>query len=121
MGADLTITFGGFTSAGVKAENQDAFALWQPTSGAVRYKGIGFCVADGVSCSDHAQQASGTSVTHFLNDYYSTPDSWDVKTAAGRVLRIKPGIERTEHPPCSGLHIPGVGCAVVIVEKVGKR
>ena len=32
---------------------------------------------------------------------------------------IKPGIERTEHPPCSGLHIPGVGCAVVIVEKVG--
>ena len=86
MGADLTITFGGFTSAGVKAENQDAFALWQPTSGAVRYKGIGFCVADGVSCSDHAQQASGTSVTHFLNDYYSTPDSWDVKTAAGRVL-----------------------------------
>ncbi|MAR02046.1 MAG: serine/threonine protein kinase [Oceanospirillaceae bacterium] len=86
MSAELSITFGGYSSAGVKDENQDAFALWQPTSGAVRYKGLGFCVADGVSCSEHAQQASGTSVTHFLNDYYSTPDSWDVKTAASRVL-----------------------------------
>lgn len=86
MAAELSITFGGYTSAGVKEENQDAFALWQPTSGAVRYKGLGFCIADGVSCSENAQQASGTSVTHFLNDFYSTPDSWDVKTAAGRVL-----------------------------------
>ena len=58
MSAELSITFGGYSSAGVKDENQDAFALWQPTSGAVRYKGLGFCVADGVSCSEHAQQAS---------------------------------------------------------------
>lgn len=86
MTAQLQLTFGGYSSAGQKSENQDAFAAWQPTAGQVRYKGIGCCIADGVSCSENAQQASATSVTHFLNDYYSTPDSWDVKTAAGKVL-----------------------------------
>ena len=83
---NLEVTFGGFSSAGNKSENQDAFAAWQPSSNSARYKGIACCIADGVSCSDNAQQASTTSVTHFLNDYYSTPDSWDVKTAAGKVL-----------------------------------
>ena len=83
---ELSVSFGGFSSAGVKAENQDAFAACQPSLAQTRYKGIALCVADGVSCSRHAQQASSTSVTHFLQDYYSTPDSWDVKTAAARVL-----------------------------------
>ena len=83
---NLEVTFGGFSSAGNKPENQDAFAAWQPSTNSARYKGIACCIADGVSCSDNAQQASTTSVTHFLNDYYSTPDSWDVKTAAGKVL-----------------------------------
>jgi serine/threonine protein phosphatase PrpC len=82
----LAITFGGYSDAGKKPENQDAFAAWQPTTSIAKYKGIACCIADGVSCSENAQQASVTSVTHFLNDYYSTPDSWDVKTAAGKVL-----------------------------------
>ncbi|WP_369984027.1 protein kinase [Thalassolituus sp.] len=82
----LEITFGGYSTAGNKPENQDAFAAWQPSASSARYKGIACCIADGVSCSENAQQASVTSVTHFLNDYYSTPDSWDVKTAAGKVL-----------------------------------
>ena len=86
MSSELSVTYGGFTSAGIKTENQDAFAAYQPTLSITRYKGIAACIADGVSCSENAQQASITSVTHFLNDYYSTPDSWDVKTAAGKVL-----------------------------------
>jgi serine/threonine protein phosphatase PrpC len=86
MSNTLEIQFGGVTSAGPKAINQDAFALYQPTLSVVKYKGIGVCIADGVSSSENAQQASSTSVTHFLQDYYSTPDSWDVKTAAARVL-----------------------------------
>ena len=80
----LIVTLGGYSSAGPKDENQDAFAACITTQ--EHYKGVALCVADGVSCSEHAQQASTTSVTHFLQDYYSTPDSWDVKTAAGRVL-----------------------------------
>jgi len=86
MAATLDLTFGGHSTAGIKPENQDAFAVWQPTSSIAAYKGVGCCLADGVSCSENAQQASVTAVTHFLNDYYSTPDSWDVKTAAGKVL-----------------------------------
>jgi serine/threonine protein phosphatase PrpC/tRNA A-37 threonylcarbamoyl transferase component Bud32 len=86
MSSELMVTYGGFTSAGTKDENQDAFAAYQPTLGITKYKGIGICIADGVSCSENAQHASSTSVTHFLNDYYSTPDTWDVKTAAKHVL-----------------------------------
>ncbi len=86
MSAELAVIYGGYSTAGLKAENQDAFAAYQPTLGITRYKGIAACVADGVSCSENAQHASTTSVTTFLRDYYSTPDSWDVKTAAQRVL-----------------------------------
>jgi protein phosphatase len=86
MQSKLTVTYGGFSSAGIKDENQDAFAAYQPTLGITQYKGIGACIADGVSCSENSQHASTTSVTHFLTDYYSTPDSWEVKTAVGHVL-----------------------------------
>ncbi len=86
MSAELAVVYGGYTTAGLKEENQDAFAAYQPTLGITRYKGIAACVADGVSCSENAQHASTTSVTTFLKDYYSTPDSWDVKTAGQRVL-----------------------------------
>lgn len=86
MRSELTVTYGGFSSAGVKEENQDAFAAYQPTLSITEYKGIAACIADGVSCSENAQHASTTSVNNFLTDYYSTPDSWDVKTATGHVL-----------------------------------
>ncbi|MDP2504873.1 bifunctional protein-serine/threonine kinase/phosphatase [Oceanobacter sp. 3_MG-2023] len=82
----LDIQFGGFSAAGGKEDNQDAFAVYRPDPEVVRFKGIGACVADGASSSANAQQASSTSVTDFLNDYYSTPDSWDVKRSAGKVL-----------------------------------
>ncbi|TQV84830.1 bifunctional protein-serine/threonine kinase/phosphatase [Exilibacterium tricleocarpae] len=82
----LDVEFGGYTAAGRKAENQDAFAAHQPAAGARQLKGVVACIADGVSSSDNAQLASQTSVTHFIEDYYSTPDTWPVKTAAARVL-----------------------------------
>ena len=53
---------------------------------ALQLKGVTGCIADGASCSENAQLASETSVTHFISDYYSTPDTWPVKTAAARVL-----------------------------------
>ncbi|WP_369413177.1 protein kinase domain-containing protein [Pseudomaricurvus albidus] len=83
----LTVKVGGYTTAGTKERNEDAFAVKLPSSaGVVNYKGIVACIADGVSCSDNAQQASITSVTQFIEDYYSTPDSWSVKKSAARVL-----------------------------------
>lgn len=83
----LKISVGGFSTKGIKPENQDAFAVNNTESPSVlEYKGMVACLADGVSCSENAQNASQTSVTQFINDYYSTPDSWGVKQSAARVL-----------------------------------
>ncbi|HSB96371.1 MAG TPA: protein phosphatase 2C domain-containing protein, partial [Spongiibacteraceae bacterium] len=82
----LQVEFGGSSSAGIKPGNEDAFAAQQPNGGARLLKGITACIADGASCSAQAQLASETAVTHFINDYYSTPDTWPVRVAAARVL-----------------------------------
>ncbi|TEW55762.1 bifunctional protein-serine/threonine kinase/phosphatase [Psychromonas sp. RZ22] len=83
----LSVCVGGYSTAGKREINQDAFAVKDPYSQSERnIKGIVACVADGVSCSDKGQQASHTSVTQFINDYYSTNKSWDVKQSASKVL-----------------------------------
>ena len=87
LDAKLVVNFGGVTRAGVKPQNEDAFAALSPSSSsALTNKGVVACLADGVSCSDRAQLASQTSVTQFVEDYYSTPDSWSTKKSAGKVL-----------------------------------
>lgn len=82
----LNITYGGATSAGIKERNEDAFAVLQPSAHVRQNKGCVACIADGASCSENAQLASETSVTTFIQDYFSTPESWDVKTSAAKVL-----------------------------------
>jgi protein phosphatase len=85
--SELKVTFGGHSIAGMKKRNEDAFAAYLPSSKGVNcHKGITACIADGVSCSENAQLASQTAVTLFVDDYYSTPESWTVKTSAARVL-----------------------------------
>lgn len=85
--AQLELAIGGFSDAGTREVNQDAFAVKVPSSYSEKqYKGIVASLADGVSCSSNGQQASHTSVTQFITDYYCTPDSWSVKLAAGKVL-----------------------------------
>ena len=82
----LKLSFGGFSSAGVKEENQDAFGALAPKGSANHLKGAIACLADGVSCSDNAQQASQMAVSQFVEDYFSTPDTWSVRTAASKIL-----------------------------------
>lgn len=85
--SELRVRFGGHSIAGIKPRNEDAFAAYLPSSGSVnQLKGIATCIADGVSCSENAQLASQTAVTLFIDDYYSTPESWTVRTSAARVL-----------------------------------
>lgn len=50
-------------------------------------KGIAMVLADGISSSSVSQIASATAVKGFLEDYFSTPESWSVKTSAYRVLQ----------------------------------
>tara|TARA_R110001583_G_scaffold11285_1_gene51314 strand:- start:35635 stop:37392 length:1758 start_codon:yes stop_codon:yes gene_type:complete len=83
----LDIAIGGLSTTGRREVNQDAFAVKQPSSySEKKFKGVVACIADGVSCSSNGQQASQTSVTQFIDDYYSTNESWDVKKSASKVL-----------------------------------
>ncbi len=84
---ELELCIGGYSDPGRRQVNQDAFAVKKPAlASEKRYKGFTACIADGVSCSSNAQQASQTSVTQFIADYYSTPESWSVQKSAGKVL-----------------------------------
>ncbi|MFT6986692.1 MAG: serine/threonine protein phosphatase PrpC [Psychromonas sp.] len=85
--SQVELCIGGYSAAGRREINQDAFAAKLPNSHSEKmYKGMVACIADGVSCSSNGQQASQTSVTQFINDYYGTPESWSVKVSASKVL-----------------------------------
>jgi len=47
---------------------------------------VAAAIADGMSSSEGGKQASEICVSGFLTDYYSTPDSWTVKTSASKIL-----------------------------------
>jgi len=80
------ITFGGFSCAGVKAENQDAFTACMPKLSDVQSKGFVANIADGLSSASKAQEAAQLAVTQFVQDYYSTPQTWTVAKSAEKVV-----------------------------------
>ncbi|MGY0614836.1 protein kinase domain-containing protein [Vibrio sp. FJH11] len=81
------IEFSGCSLTGKRDENQDAFIVKYPrTKDELTYKGVVACIADGVSCSNQAQQASQTATTQFVSDYYATPSSWSIKRSASELL-----------------------------------
>jgi len=83
----LHLEFGGYSDAGVKESNEDAFTVVMPDKHSVRkFKGGAACIADGVSCSENAKLASHTAVNNFALDYFSTPDFWTVEQSASKVI-----------------------------------
>ena len=82
----LKVAYGQFTSAGQKAENEDCIGIRIPSGEALQTKGVSLVIADGVSSAEGAKQASEICVQNFLTDYYSTPDTWRVRTSVHRVL-----------------------------------
>ncbi|MBL4670650.1 MAG: bifunctional protein-serine/threonine kinase/phosphatase [Arenicella sp.] len=87
MKKKLHLEFGGYSNAGVKASNEDAFTAVMPDKHSVRkFKGGAACIADGVSCSENAKLASQTAVNNFAIDYFSTPDFWTVEQSASKVI-----------------------------------
>ncbi len=83
---NLKVSYGQFTSAGAKPDNEDCLGIRIPEGETLATKGIAVVLADGVSAADAGKEASEICVQGFLNDYYSTPDTWQVKTAAHRVI-----------------------------------
>lgn len=80
------ITLGQYSDQGLKKENQDSYGILVPESSTLDHKGIVMVIADGVSGCEEGKLASETCVKSLLSDYYSTPDSWTVKTAIQKVL-----------------------------------
>jgi len=87
MSAKLRVEVGSYSDKGIKEENQDSIGHLIPSNlNLLSTKGAAFALADGVSSSAEAKQASQACVTGFLEDYFSTPDSWSVKKSGGKVL-----------------------------------
>lgn len=86
MSHTLEITAAQYTDKGTKEENQDFHALYKPEGPALKTKGAVIAIADGMSGSESGREASEACVSGFINDYYSTPDSWSVKNSAHKVL-----------------------------------
>ena len=87
MKKKLHLEFGGYSDAGVKESNEDAFTAVMPDKHSARkFKGGAACIADGVSCSANAKLASETAVNNFAVDYFSTPDFWTVEQSASKVI-----------------------------------
>jgi len=86
MNSQLKIDIGLYTSAGIKPENQDSVNFHIPLDEALESKGISCALADGVSSSEAAKQASDTAVKTFLSDYYSTPDTWSTKKSCQQII-----------------------------------
>ena len=83
----LRITVGQCSEPGRKPLNQDFHGVMIPQEPQLSSKGIAVALADGISSSDVSQIASETAVKGFLEDYYSTSESWTVKTSVLRVLQ----------------------------------
>jgi protein phosphatase len=84
--AELHLCFGGFSSAGKKSINQDAFAALIPPRSELTTKGAVAAIADGVSSANKAAEASQLAVTQFINEYYATPETWSTEKSAAKVL-----------------------------------
>jgi serine/threonine protein phosphatase PrpC len=82
----LSLAFGGYSCAGKKKQNQDAFSAFIPNNSEVLSKGIIATIADGVSSASKAAEAAQLSVTQFINDYYATPETWSTQKSAAKVL-----------------------------------
>jgi len=86
MSGKLSVQTGQFSDAGVKQINDDACGINIPTEPTLTNKGIAALIADGVSSAEGGKEASEACLQGFLSDYFSTPDSWTVKTSGGKVL-----------------------------------
>jgi len=86
MTSSLQIDSARHSIAGIKAQNEDACGIYVPEEPLLTTKGIAIAIADGMSTSDAGKQASEACVKGFLSDYFSTPESWTVKTSAQKVL-----------------------------------
>ncbi len=86
MSDALRISAGQLSDRGIKSVNEDCCGLRIPPSPLLDSKGAAAIVANGIGSAGSAREASESCVLGFLNDYFSTPESWPTSMAAHRVL-----------------------------------
>ncbi len=83
----LAVTFAQQSQAGRKETNEDSMgALCPADSSLLTHKGCVVAIADGVSTADAGREAAELCIKSFLDDYYSTPETWTVETSCRKVL-----------------------------------
>jgi len=86
MSANLKISIGQSSDKGIKENNEDSYGVLCPDDKLLDSKGIGAIIADGMGSCAHPKEASEYCVKGFFSDYYSTAESWTVKTSGAKVL-----------------------------------
>lgn len=86
MSRKLSISFGQSSDKGIKQQNEDSYGVTVPDDQLLESKGIVAIVADGMGSCAYPKEASEYVVKGFFSDYYSTPESWAVKTSGAKVL-----------------------------------
>lgn len=87
----LQLSIGQYSIAGRKLRNDDSYGIVIPTGHELNAKGVAIAIADGMSSSEAAKEASECCVRSFLEDYYSTHESWTVKRSVATVLKATNG------------------------------
>ncbi len=86
MITQLKVSLGQSSDKGIKERNEDFYGAYIPEDSTLENKGIACAIADGMGSCANAQEASEHCVKSFLNDYFSTPETWTVKTSGAKVL-----------------------------------
>ncbi|HHH44101.1 MAG TPA: bifunctional protein-serine/threonine kinase/phosphatase [Gammaproteobacteria bacterium] len=84
--SELTVIAGQHSEAGRKESNDDSCGIRIPEGALLTAKGVAAVIADGMSGSEAGREAADSCVQGFLNDYFSTPDSWTVETSGEKIL-----------------------------------
>ena len=86
MSSKLEISVGHYSDKGAKNRNEDRYGVRLTGDRLRRTKGVAAVIADGVSASERGEEAAAACVNGFLNDYFSTPESWTVQKSVQQVL-----------------------------------
>ena len=86
MNTPLKVSLGQSSNKGIKDRNEDFYGAYLPEDSTLDSKGIAYAIADGMGSCANAQEASEHCVKGFLNDYFSTPETWSVKSSGAKVL-----------------------------------
>lgn len=86
MPAQLKISLAQSSDKGVKAQNEDFYGAILPQDATLDSKGIAVAIADGMGSCARAREAAEHCVKSFLSDYFSTPETWSVKSSGAKVL-----------------------------------